>query len=414
MKEKKVYIEATGCTRRKLETEKLRRYLSLNGYRVCRTPEESDCILFTSCAFKDDKEEYSVRRIQKLMKYGKRVIVYGCLPDIAPNRFVQFDGVSHLAPKDLNRIDTFFDHIRVPYAEVPEVHQLTRSAQDGLWAAARRKLRWSKLIDPAFYESAWLFLKKRVAFGTDNTATPYYLQICRGCRGRCAYCAIPRAIGGVVSLPVERILRELREGYEKDVREFVLLGDDPGCYGLDLGIDFPRLLQELCREAAQLRKNGETDDRIRFNINEIHPKYLISFIDDILPGVGQGRLGKVLCPVQSASNRILERMEREHTIEAYEAALNKLRQVNSRVFLSTQIIAGFPGETEDEYQQSLDFLVRVQFDEVVIFGYDDKANTAASRMDGKIEARKIRSRVRRGLKYLRRHGVQAYRQCLDQ
>ena len=68
---------------------------------------------------------------------------------------------------------------------------------------------------------------------------PYYLQVCRGCRGRCTYCAIPQAIGDVVSLPIEAILRDLREGYRKGVREFVLLGDDPGCYGVDLGLTMP-------------------------------------------------------------------------------------------------------------------------------------------------------------------------------
>lgn len=243
MTQKSIYIEATGCNRRLLETEKFRRYLSANGYTICRRPEAADYILFTSCAFKDDTEEYSARRIRQLRKYGKKLMVYGCLPAISPDRYAEFEGIPSLAPKDLDRIDTFFD--------------------------------------------------------------------------------------------------------------------------------------------------------------------------DILPHVEQGYVDEIVCPLQSGNDRILRRMVREHTADAYETAVRRLRRANPAMVLSTQIIAGFPGETEEEYHESIDLLARLRFDEVVVFGYADKANTAASRMAGKVGSRTIRRRVRRGIKHLRQHGIKAYYRCVD-
>jgi tRNA A37 methylthiotransferase MiaB len=173
---------------------------------------------------------------------------------------------------------------------------------------------------------------------------------------------------------------------------------------LDMGSSLPELLEPLFAACA-----GRKD--IAFHLNEIHPKFLISYAEQLLALEGFSSVRSILCPIQSGSDRILKSMHREHTIPRFQAALEKIRERQPQTRFNTEIMVGFPSETEDDFQQTLDVVQRCRFDYVVIFPYDDKVGTASSLLPEKIPAGIIQKRMRKAFQHFAKAGVAAYHQC---
>ena len=246
-------------------------------------------------------------------------------------------------------------------------------------------------------------------------AIAFSLFVCRGCLGLCSYCAIRRAIGSVRSKTVDEVLEEFRRGVEEGYRTFNILGDDPGCYGLDIEASLPELLSALfeASESLESRAGASSNDSapIRFRIREIHPKYLIPYHQQMLDLAGFSLVDNVLCPIQSGSDRVLQLMEREHSAADLFQALQRIRERYPDVKMDTQIIVGFPTETADDLERTLDFVRDVGFDSVVLFPYDDKEDSSASALEGKIPQAEIRRRMRGAFRYFDRAGIKAYSKC---
>ncbi len=408
---KKIYIENAGCNRRQLDLRKIRQYLVANGYTLVDSPQRADHILVSTCAFKEQEEEHSVVRLRALRRYNAEILVYGCLPDIAPEKYLEFRDIPKIAPKELHTIDTFFTDIRTPFADVADANQLSAS-EGGNFRSSLRRLLSGELLTPSFYPLALLAAGRKLRTLFDRWHPNYYLFVCRGCQGQCAYCAIRRAVGPVRSKPVEAVLAEFRRGIEQGHRDFFILGDDPGCYGLDMGSSLPELvrcLQNECRELAdRVRQDGDEPPQIGFHIKEIHPKFVIRYGDELAALCREGAIKSLLCPLQSGNDRVLDLMAREHTLADFQQVLGRVRQASPDLDLTTQIIVGFPTETEEEFQDTLRALRDIHFNSVVVFPYHNKEGTPASRLEGKTPQRIIRQRMRQAFRYFRREGIKAY------
>jgi tRNA A37 methylthiotransferase MiaB len=410
----RVYVEAAGCDRRQLDTESIRSYLRANDYQLVDNPAEADRILAVTCAFKKKEEDESVRRLRSLRRYGKDILVYGCLADIAAGRYEEFGDLPSVSPRELDTIDRHFEGVKVPFAEVRDAN-VTAPSRTGL-VRARRRVE-AGLI-PSWRESVdWL---QKGGFGSSGQVTaeadrPFSLFVCRGCAGLCSYCAIRRAIGTVRSKPVDEILSEFHRGVEEGYRTFNILGDDPGCYGIDIESSLPVLLRALfdARESLEPHAGDEPNGSrpIRFRIREIHPKFLIPYHEQMLEMEGFSTVENVLVPVQSGSDPVLQRMEREHTAADLLEALRRITDRCPTVRLDTQVIVGFPGETEADLERSLEFVREAQFASVVLFPYDDKEGSTASMLGDKIPQAEIRRRMRRSFRYFDRNRIQAYSKC---
>jgi threonylcarbamoyladenosine tRNA methylthiotransferase CDKAL1 len=408
---KKIYVENAGCNRRQLELRRIRQYLVANGYHLVDSPQHADCILLSTCAFKEQEEERSVARLRALRRYRAEILVYGCLPDIAPEKYLEFRDIPKIAPKELHTIDTFFPDVEIPFAEVADANQLSASEGGNLRTALRRLLS-GEFLTPSFYSLALLAAGRKLGSLFSRWHPDYYLFVCRGCLGKCAYCAIRRAVGPVRSKPVETVLAEFRQGVERGYRDFSILGDDPGCYGLDIGSSLPELLRSLQAErralAHRVRKDGDESAQIGFHIKEIHPKFLIRYADDLAELCREGPIKSLLCPLQSGNDRVLKLMAREHTLADFQQVLERFRRAGPHLDLTTQIIIGFPTETEEEFLDTLRAVRDIRFDSVVVFPYHDKEGTLSSRLEGKISQEIIRRRMRQAFRYFRREGIKAY------
>lgn len=205
-----------------------------------------------------------------------------------------------------------------------------------------------------------------------------WVTIMQGCNNFCAFCVVPHLRGREESRPLGDILREIEALAEGGVREVTLLGQNVNSYGATLGNGdtFPRLLREI--DAV------EGLERIRFTTS--HPKDLSDELIDCFRSVRK-LCGHIHLPVQSGSDRILERMNRRYTAAAYVDRVERLRRTCPGIAVTTDIIVGFPGETDEDFRATLALMKTVKFDGAFSFKYSVREGTAASRFDGHLDER---------------------------
>lgn len=413
----KIYIEGAGCNRRKLDLERIRTYLEINGYILVNSPEKADRIIVGTCAFKRKEEDQSVARLEALRKHSGKTVVFGCLPDIAPERFASFGDLPKVAPKELEKIGVLFSGSQQAFNDVSESHLLPTGRAS--MKSSRHNLAMLKIgseLDVRdVMQQALVAGGQRFRSLLNKTPELFYLLVCRGCLGKCSYCAIRRSIGPVKSKPVAAIIEDLQAGISQGYREFVILGDDTGCYGVDIGSSLTELIDALassCEEhvPSVVQKTGPASPPA-LHLREVHPKFLIAYADSLSRSSGMTKVRSLLCPIQSGSDRILEKMEREHTMKDLAMVLNKLKREYPWMTISTQIIVGFPGERDDEFRQTLEVVKDIAFDSVVIFPYDNKGGTSASMLPGRVSPQVVRKRMRDSFRYFRKTGIQALYSC---
>ena len=409
----KIYIEPAGCNRRQLDLKTIRSYLDANGYILVDRPEDADRILAGTCAFKKLEEDESVKRLRLLRRYDSDIVVYGCLPDIAEERYREFSDIPKIAPREIENIEKIFPGDKKRFAEIKD-DNLVGVKKTQIFKSIVKVMQIEPAMDREFWHRMLSSGRKKIKDVLSPPVTPYYLFVCRGCRGKCSYCAIRKSVGDVRSKPVAVVVDEFRRGLGDGYRDFTILGDDPGCYGLDIGSSLPELLHALFVVSAEHElADGAAGagHKIVFRLNEIHPKFLIPYTDQFLAMNGLSFFDSILCPIQSGNNRILQLMQREHTAEQIEETLMKIRAIQPQAVFNTQIIVGFPTETEGEFRDTLEFVAKCRFNTVVVFPYDDKTGTDSSRIEDKVPPRVIQRRMREAFRYFARNGVTAYYKC---
>jgi threonylcarbamoyladenosine tRNA methylthiotransferase CDKAL1 len=410
MKEK-VFIEKAGCNRRMLDLKTIGTYLQTNDYELVDHPEEADKILVATCAFKKAEEDDSVQRLRHFKDYGAKVVVFGCLPDIAKERYEEFSDIPKVAPREIQKIELYFPSSKTSFSEVADSNVINTTGPSVLQSIANLVQTQPK-IDREFWHRLMAAGKKKIADIVSPPQPPFYLFICRGCLGKCTYCGIRFSIGTVHSKPIAAVVEEFYHGVKEGFRQFTVIGDDPGCYGIDLGSSLPALLQELFTAANDVRKHengaGAALGEIAFYLNEIHPKFLIPYTDTLLAMDGFSAVRGILCPVQSGSDRILEIMQREHTARQFEEMMTKLHAQLPKTVFTTQLIIGFPSETEEDFHNTLDLVVRCKIDYAVISPYHDKDRTGSSQLPDKVPAEVIQKRMNEAFRFFKKAGVGAY------
>ncbi|MBW1804250.1 MAG: tRNA (N6-isopentenyl adenosine(37)-C2)-methylthiotransferase MiaB, partial [Deltaproteobacteria bacterium] len=201
-----------------------------------------------------------------------------------------------------------------------------------------------------------------------------FLSIMEGCNNFCSYCVVPYVRGREVSRPHEDIIREVKDLIRDGVKEITLLGQNVNSYCSRSGVTFARLLGML--------DEIEGLSRIRFTTS--HPKDLSDELIRAFVEIGK-LCPHIHLPVQSGSDRILKRMKRAYTREKYMRLVRELRDVRPGIAVTSDIIVGFPGESEEDYQLTLDLIKKIEFDNLFSFKYSDRKGTAAEKMDDKVD-----------------------------
>jgi ribosomal protein S12 methylthiotransferase len=368
MDKKKVGMVSLGCPKNLVDSEVMMGLLARQGYELTADSSAADVLVVNTCGFIDSARQESVETILEMAQLKqtgrlKRLIVAGCLVE----RYRE----------DLQR-------------EIPEIDACIGVNQlkeiESLVSPGRRIL-------PVYSEGAAapeLFLYDETTPRLRATA-PYtaYVKIAEGCDHTCAFCIIPKLRGVFRSRSPESILREVEMLAAQGVREFVLISQDTTNYGTDLTLKdgLARLVDSIARVPGV--------EWVRFLY--CYPTAITDKLLDVM--ARHANVCKYFdIPLQHAARRVLGRMRRGGNREAYERMIERIRERVPGVAVRTTFIVGFPGESEADFEELLDFVRAVEFDRVGVFTYSDEENSAGFELDDKVDRAIAKKREQRLMK----------------
>ncbi len=408
----RVFIESGGCDRRLLDLTKIRRFLDLNGYELVNKPKRADCILVSTCAFNDYEENLSLDKVENYSNNGKRLIVYGCLPDISPEKFARFGNVEFIAPKDIENVEYLSREVKIPFNEMEDPNQIPGYLNFSSISGAARKFFREFKLSSSFLSKVKNFMISRSRNIVGRNTGEYLLFTSRGCVGDCSYCAIRKAIGPIQSKPLQSVIHELKRGLNYGHHKFTIIGDDVGAYGLDISKDFTSLLAAIQKTLNGGSGNNGRKDNISLALDEFHPKWAVRYEEQILQFLKNTPfVSRIRCPVQSGSERILSLMNRFHDTGKIRSTMIKMKEHRPEMKLATQIMIGFPTETENDFKKTLEFVYSAGFEEVTIFAYSDKSGVPSNAIAPKVSAKTIRNRIKMAQLYFKKKGIRNFLSC---
>jgi len=362
MEPKRVHIVTMGCQMNVYDSEQMERMLAPLNYRPTSRLDEADLILLNTCSIREKAQHKVHSYLGRLSRVKERrpdliIGVGGCVAQQEGRRLLQ----------------------KAPHVDIVFGTFALRRLPDLLKQVAAEK---SRIVDVDRTDTEWSSWVKPPVLQDDRSTA--FVTIMRGCDNFCTYCIVPYVRGREVSRKPDSILQEIRHLVGQGIREVTLLGQNVNSYGMKEGngFDFPALLEAT--------NNIEGLKRIRFTTS--HPKDL----SDRLIGAF-GRLEKLAphihLPVQSGSDRILKRMNRGYTRSYCLSRIERLREVQPDMAITSDIIVGFPGEEEANFQQTSDLVASVGFDNLYSFKYSDRPYTRARRFGSKVEEAVKRERL---------------------
>jgi MiaB-like tRNA modifying enzyme len=347
------WIEAYGCSANVADSQAIAGDLSANGFRIAELGEEHDLNIIVTCSVKDATEHKMMSRIKALSTTGKPLIIAGCLAKTETEKIQsQFSGVSFLGPRSLSRA--------VASARAAIRGETTIELED---ADGREKLSIPRVrINPIVS----------------------IVQIATGCLSECSFCQTKLAKGQITSYRIGDILRAIEKDTTAGCREIWLSSTDNGCYGYDIGTNIIELLKR-CRTIPG-------DFIIR--IGMMNPMYLCSLKERMIQLLEESdRFYRFLhIPVQSGSERVLRSMKRGHNVKMYKSLVKTFRDRCPDITIATDIIVGFPGESESDFEDTLDLISETKPDIVNCSRYSARGGTAAKLLKGRLSTEVAKER----------------------
>jgi len=350
------YLETYGCSLNTADSDIIvSRLRDLKADRV-HDVHDADLIILNSCGVKEPTEDRIIHQLEELSKESAPVIVTGCLPRISFSRIERAipDYAAILGPQSIESLGVV----------VPRVLRGERGIQH-LDSDEASKLKW---------------------FEGPPDSVICTVPICEGCLGSCAYCAVKFARGQVKSHSITDILGVIERCVHLGYKEIRLTSQDAAVYGSDTGTT----LAELLDDVRQIKGTH------RFRLGMFNPNLVLDSIDDLLLAMDSPRFFKFFhIPLQTGSDSVLRAMNRQYTVAEWEQVVIRVRSRFDDATIATDIIVGFPGETDSDFEQTMDLIQRIRPSVVNISKYGDRPGTLASKSKDKVntDTKKNRSRA---------------------
>ena len=348
----KILFISLGCDKNLVDTEVMLGMLASRGYEMTNDEQEADIIVINTCCFIHDAKEESIQNILEMAEYkkngsAKALIVTGCMAERYRQEILD---------------------------EIPEVDEvLGTTAYDRILDAVDAALAGQHEVMTADLDALPLPETKRLVTTGGHFA---YLKIAEGCDKHCTYCIIPKIRGNFRSVPMERLLKEAQDLAEQGVKELILVAQETTLYGKDLYGEksLPKLLRELCKISGirwirilYCYPEEITDELIQVMKEE--PK-ICHYLD---------------LPIQHANDTILKRMGRRTSKQELIDIVQKLRKEIPDICLRTTLITGFPGETQEQHEEVMEFIDTLEFDRLGAFTYSPEEDTPAATFEDQID-----------------------------
>lgn len=321
------YVESYGCTMNFGEGRKLSADMASMGYSEADSADDAELVILNTCTVVETTEKRMLARISELKKQGKKIIVTGCMAKAQPHRI----------------------EIRLPESIIvpPEEYHIFAKEVADRYGIAGPPLP--------------------VKQGTDAI-----LPIAQGCLGNCSYCITKFARGNLKSYPSDEIIGTFNAFVEHGAKEILVTAQDTACYGRDIGTDLQSLI------GSMLERSGE----YRIRIGMMNPNNLSRIWEGLVRTFDDERMYRFLhVPIQSGSNDILKVMRRHYTVEDFMSLIDDIRSACPNVSIATDLICGFPGETDDDHQKSVQLIKDLHADTVNITRFSARPGTDAASME---------------------------------
>ena len=378
----KFFIKTYGCQMNERDSEQVAHSLLARGYLRTNKETEADVVLLNTCSVRDMADQKALGKMGMLGRISKERphVVFGFLGCMAQARGDSlFRDVPHLdlvvGTQKFHRVADYIDELVLRKAQ--------RAVLDQTGFRKMDDLRFS-IIDVDAEPGSQETISDQPLAPKQATA---FVSIMQGCNMHCTFCIVPRTRGAERSRSINSIVDEVEELVARGVKEVTLLGQIVNLYGRH---DFPATSDPVnpARKKSpfvQLLEAVHNIERLhRLRFTSPHP---IGFRDDLIEALA--RLPKLAAhvhlPLQSGSNKILKAMHRAYTAEKYVDLINRIRQARRGMAITTDIIVGFPGETNDDYRQTRELVVKIGFDNAFVFRYSPRRDTPAAEMPDQVD-----------------------------
>lgn len=369
-----------GCSKNLVDTEMMIGLFKSNNYKIVNDPKEADIIIVNTCGFIETAKEEAIQTILEMAEYKKKkckyLIVTGCLVERYKEQL----------EKELPEVDVFvkFSEYETIWEQIKsKIFNTTKNdkSKEKIKSNNERNCKKDKELKPNNLD----FMNRIISTGPNYA----YIRVAEGCNNFCTFCAIPYIRGRFTSRKEEDIIEEAGKLAKEGIRELIVIAQDTTKYGTDI-YEEPRL-------AKLLHKLSEIQgiEWIRFLYS-----YPETITDDLINEV---KTNKKICkyfdiPIQHISNNILKKMNRKTTKESIIKLIEKLRKEIPDVIIRSTVMCGFPGETENDFNELYEFIKWAKFDKLGCFTYSKEEGTAASRMPEQVYSSTKKSRYNKIMK----------------
>lgn len=397
----KVYVTTnTNCRRRILDTQKIKLYFQRNNWEVLNKPNKADQKIFITCAYRDEIADDCLERIKELQNYSGELIVVGCLPEIEPKKLRKIFNGRTISTKNLNDIDDYFPNNTIKFKDISDADVIS----EGITTTQINKLNNRFPL----FSKTYLQLQKNIIKHLFNPhlllylhpyeMNNYHVRISWGCLGNCTYCAIKKAIGTLKSKPLDECVNDFSVGLKKGFKDFIITADDVGAYGIDIGNNFPQLLDRL----------SSFKGAYKISIQDFDPKWLVKYIDQLELIFKKNKISSINIALQSGSKDILKLMNRYNDINKISDSIKRLKNSNKDFSLDTHFILGFPSENRENFNQTMNFVIDNKFDMGFIYRFSLRSNTGANQIEPKIESDELNYRMYTAKKILKNNKYKVF------
>ncbi|NWI98465.1 CDKAL methylthiotransferase, partial [Crypturellus undulatus] len=341
----KIWIRTWGCSHNNSDGEYMAGQLAAYGYKITENSAEADLWLLNSCTVKNPAEDHFRNSIKKAQEGNKKVVLAGCVPQAQP-RQDYLKGLSIIGVQQIDRVVEVVEETIKGHS----VRLLGQKKDNG------KRLGGARLDLPKIRKNPLIEI----------------ISINTGCLNACTYCKTKHARGDLASYPIEELVDRAKQSFQEGVCEIWLTSEDTGAYGRDIGTDLPTLLWKLVEaipEGAMLR------------LGMTNPPYILEHLEEMAKILNHPRVYAFLhIPVQSASDSVLMDMKREYCVADFKQVVDFLKEKVPGITIATDIICGFPGETDEDFQETMKLVDQYRFPSLFINQFYPRPGTPAAKM----------------------------------
>ncbi|XP_073080546.1 threonylcarbamoyladenosine tRNA methylthiotransferase isoform X2 [Manis javanica] len=342
----KIWIRTWGCSHNNSDGEYMAGQLAAYGYKITENASDADLWLLNSCTVKNPAEDHFRNSIKKAQEENKKIVLAGCVPQAQPRQ----DYLKGLSVVGVQQIDRVVEVVE----ETIKGHSVRLLGQK---KGNGKRLGGARLDLPKIRKNPLIEI----------------ISINTGCLNSCTYCKTKHARGGLASYPVDELVDRAKQSFQEGVCEIWLTSEDTGAYGRDIGTSLPTLLWQLVEvipEGAMLR------------LGMTNPPYILEHLEEMAKILSHPRVYAFLhVPVQSASDAVLADMRREYCVADFRRVVDFLREKVPGITVATDIICGFPGETDQDFQETVKLVEEYKFPSLFINQFYPRPGTPAAKME---------------------------------